>query len=43
MIASRIARLAVILIISLWLWQTLLVGGACTESALDQSVTSSNQ
>jgi hypothetical protein len=43
MIASRIARLSIVLIISLWLWQTLLVVGACTESTLDQSVTSSNR
>ncbi len=41
MIASRVAFLSVILILSLW--QTLFAGGPFGELALGQSVTSSNQ
>ena len=41
MIASRIPRLSVILTFPLW--QTLSVGQAFAESAMDQSVTSGNR
>ena len=41
MIATRIVRLSVILILSLW--QTEFAGGSFGESAMNQSVMSSNQ